>query len=55
MGIQRRFYDFTIQLGECMIASFGADGGWMCFEPFHCDSGIILLAGIGGVRKTTAF
>jgi len=55
MGTQRRFHDFTIQPGECMIASFGVDGGWMDFEPFRCDSGMILTTGIGGVRKTMVF
>lgn len=55
MGTQRRFHDFTIQLGECMIASFGVDGGGMYFESLCCDSGMVLMAGIGGARKTTAF
>jgi hypothetical protein len=55
MGTQRRFHDFTIQLGECMIAPFGADGGWVYFEPSCCDSGMVLMAGMGGARKTTAF
>jgi hypothetical protein len=55
MGTQRRFHDFTIQLGECMIAPFGVDGGWVYFEPSCCDSGMVLMAGMGGARKTTAF
>jgi len=55
MGTQRRFHDFTIKLSECMIASFSADGGWIYFEPYRRDSGMVLMAGIGGVRKTTAF